>query len=440
MYKISKYSRVFTDIDDDIVVYNTINRGLASLPKDYFVDENTLRNNIPEDDLSYIKELGFINDSIDFDVLRSHYENADTLIISLETLLSCNLSCPYCYQIGKSSTKHSISQANLDLLFEYAVKVFYIVHYKFLTLKILGGEPSINWSIADYIINKLYNFSKSHGVDFKLMIDTNCTRIEDFLRLKSYNSVIFTIPLTHKDCHDVVRRYKSGKGTYDEIIHNVNELEQILPNSTFVLRYNMDADNIQKFNDYLVDIKSRILFTPIISPNYTLNLGEGGFHNKLSHDDFVKWCSSYFIDAMVRVEYPIIISPVTLSYKCQYRQKYSLKVFSDGTVGACAMNFFDLSRPTLKEVLENIENIDTYWNNAKGYSLLSQPKCLNCSSLFLCAGAYTNPCIKSLKLHECVPHKNISVDLKLFLKHYIKYSKAGYGDLFVGFNDFLTYK
>ena len=69
-----------------------------------------------------------------------------------------------------------------------------------------------------------------------------------------------------------------------------------------------------------------------------------------------------------------------------------------------------------------------------------QKKCKNCPSLFLCAGAYTNPCIKSLHLPECEPENNIGVNLKLFLKHYVKYCKNGFRDLFVGFNDFLTYK
>ena len=298
----------------------------------------------------------------------------------------------------------------------------------------------MNWDIADYIIEKLYGFCQKNGITFNLMIDTNCTLIEDYLQLKHYDSVLFTVPLTYKECHNAFRHYKSGAGTYDEIIENVNRLHQSLKNCSIVLRYNMDASNIGTFSDYIQDIKKRVGFTPIISPNYTLNLGCGTFQNELSHDDFIKWCSSDFIDLMVDAGWPIVITPVTLSSKCQYRQKYSLKLFSDGTVGACAMNFFDKTRPTLKEVVENLDHIDEYWNNAKGYSLLSQKKCRDCSSLFLCAGAYTNPCIKSLNLQECIPDKNIGVDLKLFLQHYVKYSNAGYDDLFVGFNDYNTYK
>lgn len=440
MYKISKYSRVFDDIDDDIVIYNTINRSLIALSRSYFIDNYTLVDNIPEDEIDTLRECGFFVDRIDYNALEQHYETVDTLIISLETLLSCNLSCPYCYQIGNDHSKSIIKRDSLDLLYEYVKKVNSITHLKFLTLKVLGGEPSVNWGIADYIIEKLYNFCQKNGITFNLMVDTNCTLIEDYLQLKHYDSVLFTVPLTYKECHNAFRHYRSGAGTYDEIIENVNRLHQSLKNCSIVFRYNMDASNIGKFSDYIQDLKKRVGFTPIISPNYTLNLGCGTFQNELSHDDFIKWCSSDFIDLMVDAGWPIVITPVTLSSKCQYRQKYSLKLFSDGTVGACAMNFFDKTRPTLKEVVDNLDHIDEYWNNAKGYSLLSQKKCRTCSSLFLCAGAYTNPCIKSLNLQECIPDRNIGVDLKLFLQHYVKYSNAGYDDLFVGFNDYNTYK
>lgn len=440
MRTLSKYTRVYYDIDEDIVLYNTINRNVVSLPRAYFHDCNNLIDDIPQDELSELNECGFFADEINFKILEQQYETVDALIISLETILSCNLRCPYCYQIGNDHSTAVISRRHLDLLYEYIEKVFSITHFKYLTLKVLGGEPSIKWSIAEYIIEKLYEFCKENNATFNLMIDTNGTLIKDYLKLKHYDSILFTIPLTYKDSHNEFRHYNSGKGTYDEIIDNVNNLHQGLSNCSIVLRYNMDAYNILKFQDYILDLRNRLLFTPIISPNYTLNLGCGGFTNKLPHDDFVRWCSSTFIDIMTKVGWPIVITPVTLSSKCQYRQKYSLKLFSDGTVGACAMNFFDKVRPTLKEVCSNIQMIEHYWNNAKGFSLLSQKKCKNCPSLFLCAGAYTNPCIKSLHLPECEPEDNIGVNLKLFLKHYVKYCKNGFRDLFVGFNDFLTYK
>ena len=252
--------------------------------------------------------------------------------------------------------------------------------------------------------------------------------------------MILTIPLTHKECHNAYRKYASGKGSYDIIINNINNLSRVLKNTIIVLRYNVDSINISKFKDYIQDLKDKLIFSPIISPNYTLNLGKGNYENKLKHSVFVKWLSSDFIDIMAKYNYKIVSSPFNLSGKCQYWSKYSLKIFSNGTVGACAMSFFDKNNPSLKEVFENVNDISNYWNNAKSYSIFSDSDCKKCSSLFLCGGAYKTPCVKSLKLNECLPDGIIHIDLKLFLERYLRYSREGKNDLFIGFNEYENYK
>lgn len=272
------------------------------------------------------------------------------------------------------------------------------------------------------------------------MIDTNGTIIKEYLSLNNLQNILFTIPLSYRDCHNLVRKYKSGNGSYDDIIKNINLLKETLPQADIVLRCNMDYDNIHRFRDFIHDLKHQLTFTPIISPNYTLELGDTEFKNALTHDDFIKWCSSTFIDIMVEANYPIIIAPATLATKCQYWQTYSLKMFSDGTIGACAMSFFKQNRPHIKDVIDNIDNIGLFWEGAKKYDLLENHECTNCENLFLCCGAYKIPCIASLDLERCKPDKNINVNLELFLTKYLMYSENGYDNLFVGFNNYEIYK
>jgi hypothetical protein len=104
------------------------------------------------------------------------------------------------------------------------------------------------------------------------------------------------------------------------------------------------------------------------------------------------------------------------------------------------MNFFDKDNPTLSEVIANIHNLEKYWSKAKGFKLFSDTKCKNCFSFFLCGGTYKIPCLKSLKLEDCKRKDDLHIDLKLFLERYLKYSKEGKGNLFVGFNEYENYK
>ncbi len=439
MIEISKYVKTYKVHNDEIILYNTTNRSIISLSPNMISDRHFIEEELTVDDLNELKEMGFIQSENIMNDLQSSYSASNTLIISLETVLSCNLACPYCYQKGTHNNR-TVSKLDLDLLIEYCKQVYRKEEYHTLVLKVLGGEPAIRWDLSEYIISNLNAFCLQNGIIFKLMIDTNGTIVKEYFSLNELQNILFTIPLSHRSCHNLFRKYKSGEGSYDDIINNVILLKKVLPQADIVLRCNMDNDNIHRFREFIHDLKNKLKFIPIISPNYTLELGDTKFKNDLTHDEFIKWCSSTFIDIMVEVNYPIIVAPATLTTKCQYWQSYSLKMFSDGTTGACAMSFFMQNRPHIREVIKNLDNIGLYWDGAKNYNLLEDKKCMDCENLFLCCGAYKIPCISSLNLQQCKPDKNVNVDLELFLLKYLMYSKKGYAELFVGFNNYEIYK
>ena len=134
-----------------------------------------------------------------------------------------------------------------------------------------------------------------------------------------------------------------------------------------------------------------------------------------------------------------MIAPFILRSKCQYQSKYSLKIFSDGTVGACAMSFFDNKRSHISDIADNIDKVVSYWPH-KNNSIFSDPACINCSSLFLCGGTYKIPCIKKIEPDCCANKDRLHIDLHLFFQRYMKYSKEGKSDLFVYFNENELYK
>lgn len=421
---------------DEVILYNSRNRAIVSFPNKYIVWPY-ITTLCPSEYINSLCELDFFDESID-DIDEILDDNSN-LIISIETMLSCNLACPYCYQIGnKKST--IISENDIAYLMAYIKNVYSKTNYKTLTIKILGGEPALRWDIPQSILSELKTFTNNKRIDLNIMIDTNGTLVKQYLSLDEYPSLLFTIPLTYEKCHNENRKYRSGQGTYDDIINNINLLKKELPNSIIVLRYNIDSQNINYFGEYVADLKKKLNFSPIISPNYTMNLGEGGFENALSHAHFIKWLSSDCIDILAENNFDITMTPYTLSENCQFSSKYSLKIFSDGTVGACAMNFFDLERPHISVLANNIDSVSKYWGGVKMTSILRDDKCRNCDSLFLCGGTYKLPCIKALGLKECLPDGQQHIDLKLFLERYLMYDKKGKSSLFVGFNNYNMYK
>lgn len=304
--------------------------------------------------------------------------------------------------------------------------------FKELDIKILGGEPTLEWGRFEYIYHKSKDFCRSKGVKFNILIDTNGVKIDEILKLDNYDSLLLTIPLTQKNCHDSVRFDENKNGTYDTIIQNLNKLA-VMKGVKIVLRYNVDADNIDCFRQFLDDLKTKINFTPVICVNYTINFECGTeYDNKLTYNEFVKWSSTTAIDLLIESGFNVTISPLVSIEECQFRSRYSLKLFSDGTIGSCATNFFDKQRQLLKNIIENHDN--DFWAAKKRQTLLADEECLLCPSLFLCGGTIKLPCLRSLANTNCDINGSHIVLLDEFLKRYVRYESEGKAKMFSVFN------
>lgn len=424
----------------DTILYHSATHAVLSLPNEC-VKSETFSRDLDEESLSALSEMGFfsIGDKKIAEQAEQHLVNLDKLFISLELNLNCNLRCPYCYQAGKVN-QGQIEEETLSDLVRYYDVVYKTAPYKDLFLKVLGGEPTLAEKKLLDICEKTSRFCRSRNVRFHLLIDTNGTLIESILRLHGYDSLLLTIPLTHQICHDDVRHDSTGHGTYEKIIKNINVVKEQKPEVKIVLRSNIDKNNIVHFHDFLKDIQNKINFLPLLSLNYTAELNEkGGYKNSLFYDDFIRWSSTEAIDMLVEAELPVTISPNISIEECQYRSQYSLKLFSDGTVGSCAMSFFQAGRMSIKDMVEQFGTGSPFERAKARQALMQDQQCLDCSYLFLCGGTAKLPCILALDPTAC-ERKNYGLYLEGFLQRYMKYSEQDKGHLFTVFQDGESYR
>lgn len=432
MNELSRYVRIYK-FEQDALLYNTITGAVFIMPSDV-IDDKRITQQQPSSFIDSLHKEKFFDSDINYNRLIKRYNCEDVLMISLELFLSCNLSCPYCYQINNTHYKGSISDTNINLLYSYIENVYNESHFKVLRFKILGGEPTVDWRQASKIISTLYDFCTKKGVFFNICVDTNGTKLREIMSITTYDSILLTIPLCEKQIHDKYRHYRNGEGTYDTIIHNIKNFIS-LPNSTIVIRHNTDNENIKFFSSFIRDLKIQLddrLDQVHLIPQYTFDPSLGEYHNVLSHADFLYWKSNTCIDVLIENDFPIAFGPKKLMLgKCQSLSRYSLKIFSDGKVGACAVNFFDDNNPFLSDLMIMPSfDFSTYWNGIKNESVLNHPECLRCSSLFVCAGEYLLPCMKKLGYNACNPDFNLSVNLASFFEKLYYCHISGKGNLF----------
>ena len=439
MIKLSKYVKT-VQYNNDIALYNTINHAVMQLPKEA-VNEGYIIAELDDESVEILHDSYFFDatDTTVANSLSSFLLNEKKLFISLELNLSCNLRCPYCYQAGAHDGK-IISDEVLDSLAEYVQIVHQKTPIEDLFIKILGGEPTLVWKKFMKVYDALLDFCNRNSIRFHLLVDTNGTRIEDLKMLEGYDSLLLTIPLTYKECHDKVRFDAKGNGTYDVILSNINEFHRIKPDAKIVIRYNVDGENCNFFKSFLCDISAKLQFKPLVSVNYTAELGDvQEYKNKMTYLDFVEWSSSVAIDDLIAAEMPITISPIISIEECQFRSKYSLKLFSDGTVGSCAMSFFDKDRMTIRELIDNFSVENEFVAKKNKQTILADTECMQCDGIFMCGGTNKLPCIKALNPNLCAD-KVYNINLQQFVARYLECVETGTSGLFVVFEDGESYR
>ena len=427
--EISKYSRIY-EIDDGYILFNTINKSVVKMDSQY-IEKDRIVDNCPNDYINLLSDMGyFMKDEDAENYIHELLKKDKKLIISVEIGLACNMRCPYCYQGTDKVNKSKLSDDDINYLLKYYKRVSDIWNYDEIVLKVLGGEPTVMWHLAKKVITMTSKFCRENNKKLSLMIDTNGVNIDPILELEDYDSLILTIPLTNKKCPDKVRKLVNGGGSYDEIVSNLNRIYEANPNIKIVLRHNTDDENLPLFSEYIDDLKSKLAFPPVIDISYTTELGDGGYKNLLQYEEYIKWKSGDSIDILAERNISIIASPLMSYDRCQYRSRYSLKVFSDGTVGGCAIDFFKKDRKTLKELCCNLNCLDEQCDLFdKEYM-----KCKQCKSFFLCGGGYNLPCIKRLPIKECDDDGAYIIYIEKFIKKYVYYKAHNKDNLFVGFN------
>jgi len=140
----------------------------------------------------------------------------------------CNLACTYCFETGMKSPKRmgaSTAKKAVDLLFDHAKDGADL----FITF--FGGEPLLNMPVVEETVaysNKRGN-KTGHRLNFQMT--SNGTLIDD--SLAKHLSGLGIRVLVSLDgmgpTNDENRRYKSGKGSFDEIAKGIQALKPHQP-------------------------------------------------------------------------------------------------------------------------------------------------------------------------------------------------------------------
>lgn len=196
--------------------------------------------------------------------------------------LDCNLACAYCFE-GQRKGRHYLSEQTAEELVhffrEYALPGREEIHVTF-----YGGEPLLSMERMASLAEKIGALAAAGGIPFGFSLITNGTLLtrERVERLRPLGLQSAAVTLDGpREVHNAARPFRSGKGSYDVILENLQEVGDLVD---LQIGGNYTRENFREFPrllDYLAvngltpDVVSQVRFDPVFreregiaSPDY----------------------------------------------------------------------------------------------------------------------------------------------------------------------------
>lgn len=327
----------------------------------------------------------------------------ETMTLSFAPVHQCNLNCKYCFAHAGDNYKKSektISHLTMKKIFDFVLRK-YAPECKNLQINLVsGGEPFLNLNVCEEIEHILM----AYPINKRLFIATNGTLYDENIKrqLRLMTPQLGISLDGNKQVHDKNRRYKNGKGTYEDVVRHLEEIKSdtSLAKKTreFILMTVLTADNLdivsilkhhKKLNASSVQIK-------LVRSNDELSLNKGNIHlfkeayQKLSDFLFCEYQNNqleYFYMLVNSTDYfGKFIKNLMLTLPNHYRcgaGRDRLSFSADGNIYPCD-NFVGKE----EFLLGNLET-GYDWKQAErfyGLSVTTMEKCKECWIRYLCAG------------------------------------------------------
>jgi uncharacterized protein len=134
----------------------------------------------------------------------------------------CNLRCQYCYVNATTGPKMSnaIAKATIDKILSQKPTYF--------RFDLHGGEPTLEWSLIEYIVSYAKERSKDLGKEIDFSITTNATLLDEkkviFLKENGFRvGVSIDGP---REIHERNRYYGNGNGSFVDVMRGIKILQK----------------------------------------------------------------------------------------------------------------------------------------------------------------------------------------------------------------------
>lgn len=205
------------------------------------------------DEIENLKEQGLLYScKLDETGLLEQLDNNNGLkALCLHIAHGCNLACEYCfaskgdYCTGNQLMSEEVAMLAMDYLAEHSG------NRKNVEIDFFGGEPLINFDVVKKAVAYGEKIESRSGKTFHFTITTNGTLLDkdkiDFIN-EHMDNVVISLD-GRKYVHDMMRIYRNGSGSYDDIVNAARELVKSRHGKSYFVRGTFTNKNLDFSED-----------------------------------------------------------------------------------------------------------------------------------------------------------------------------------------------
>ncbi|MEW6455223.1 MAG: radical SAM protein [Acidobacteriota bacterium] len=399
--KPSRYNFFFDSEDGNKLAFNAYTTALALMSKEELeiaqeilkAPDNFRFNSKKKRELrDNLKKGGFLIEEEDdeFEALkvrnRTDRFSTSNFGLTIVPTLNCNFNCFYCYEEKKKiDMREEVEKALVKFVRQKTknVRSFGVSWY--------GGEPTLRIDQIIRLTKKFKRICRENGCSYSASIVSNGYLLDremaKTLKRFSLNSVQITIDGS-KDIHDKRRHLRNGKGTFDKIIENIRNIQDILKVS---IRVNVDKDNKDRIFELFDFIQESGLKDKI-----SINIGQvkgytdtciGIQGNCFSDSDFAEFKVFFLKKIMEKGFSPQEYPKVRTGASCTADRLNSFVITPDGNIFKCWTEVAFSEENSIGNILkEPNPNQKRNWRKWLLWDPYENPECIECNILPICNG------------------------------------------------------
>lgn len=302
----------------------------------------------------------------------------------------CNLRCKYCFGAGGTYGSRSIMTPEVGI----AAVDFLIKHSprKHSEIDFFGGEPLINFKTVKTVTEYVRKKEVETGRIFKLTLTTNGMLLDDEkISWLNENNISVVLSLDgRREIHDSMRPDSQGRGSYDRVLKNFQNLVNSRNNDNYYIRGTYTNQNLDFTNDVL-DMYEHGFDILSIEPAVLKNSPYAITENDLPRifEEYDRLSEEYLRKKFFFFHFNVDLSNGPCVAKrlsgCGAGHEY-FAVACDGGLYPCHQ-FVGREKYLLGNVFDGLNESSKHWTQYFREShVLNKDLCKNCWARFFCSG------------------------------------------------------